>query len=634
MKTANLNPPGGKALDIARGRVGGSRAGTPGVTIADAQGNDITAPEQLFIGAQVSGEDGEQAIITISGTGQQATNDAGADLVYGDVVVQNADGSVTTTTTPQDTRPIGVVQVGGADGDPVSVVFQGYVAQINTSASVTAGNYAETSTTDGEATENATPRAGSFGRFLATGSNPPAILFGQTYLSGGGSGGGGGVPSWFNVRDYGAVGDGATDDTTAINLAIAALNAAGTGVLYFPATADSYEVTSALTTITAAGLVLGDGGAFHDPATRINQQSASANLFTVNTDGLSFRGMYLGNTSGGATTSDGIHVTGGKLVVYEDLSVISFRDGISLTGLVGYWRVTGPMYLQCQRYDLHVFNSVNPDGGDWIVDGGVVFGYGADNAVGLYLENSGGGRVLGCKFNGGDRAGTIGIQMDIDGTDVSVILLVVGNTIENMKAEAIKVTTGGAAQFKSLAFTGNQFGLYNQTAKPAITLSAAAAGNIARVTMTGNVFHSVANGNPVIAMTNVAGVRLGENYWDGFGSYYSATTCTDVVDEAAQVVSHVAASDPHTGYLLESLLDSKGDLIAASADNTPAKVPVGTDGQVLTADSSQASGVAWADPPSSGIGPQLLASDKASPIVFDDILQASDGNDFLYASEP
>jgi hypothetical protein len=35
-----------------------------------------------------------------------------------------------------------------------------------------------------------------------------------------------------------------------------------------------------------------------------------------------------------------------------------------------------------------------------------------------------------------------------------------------------------------------------------------------------------------------------------------------------------------------------------------------------------------------GIGPLLLASDHSTPIVFDDILQASDGSDFLYSSEP
>lgn len=40
---------------------------------------------------------------------------------------------------------------------------------------------------------------------------------------------------WFNVRDYGATGDGATDDTAAALAAIAAAEAAGGGVVYFPA---------------------------------------------------------------------------------------------------------------------------------------------------------------------------------------------------------------------------------------------------------------------------------------------------------------------------------------------------------------------------------------------------------------
>ena len=60
------------------------------------------------------------------------------------------------------------------------------------------------------------------------------------------------------------------------------------------------------------------------------------------------------------------------------------------------------------------------------------------------------------------------------------------------------------------------------------------------------------------------------------------------------VIAHAAAADPHTGYLLESLLDAKGDLIAASADNTPGRLPVGTDGHVLTADSAEVLGVKWA----------------------------------------
>jgi hypothetical protein len=62
---------------------------------------------------------------------------------------------------------------------------------------------------------------------------------------------------------------------------------------------------------------------------------------------------------------------------------------------------------------------------------------------------------------------------------------------------------------------------------------------------------------------------------------------------ADPVTAHAAAADPHTGYVLESLLDAKGDLIAASADNTPIKLTVGADDTILMADAAAASGLKW-----------------------------------------
>jgi hypothetical protein len=55
-----------------------------------------------------------------------------------------------------------------------------------------------------------------------------------------------------------------------------------------------------------------------------------------------------------------------------------------------------------------------------------------------------------------------------------------------------------------------------------------------------------------------------------------------------------------------TIVDAKGDLIAATAADTPARLAVGTNGQVLTADSTAATGLAWASAAASS-GPAFNA---------------------------
>jgi hypothetical protein len=51
-----------------------------------------------------------------------------------------------------------------------------------------------------------------------------------------------------------------------------------------------------------------------------------------------------------------------------------------------------------------------------------------------------------------------------------------------------------------------------------------------------------------------------------------------------------------TNAIQNAIVDAKGDLIGATAADTPARLAVGTDGQVLTATSGAATGLAWATP--------------------------------------
>lgn len=77
---------------------------------------------------------------------------------------------------------------------------------------------------------------------------------------------------------------------------------------------------------------------------------------------------------------------------------------------------------------------------------------------------------------------------------------------------------------------------------------------------------------------------------EGLVSYLQDTNVVEIYTGAAWV----SLDDPNA--IQNSIVDAKGDIISATADNTPARLAVGTNAQVLTADSTTATGLKWATP--------------------------------------
>jgi hypothetical protein len=97
---------------------------------------------------------------------------------------------------------------------------------------------------------------------------------------------------------------------------------------------------------------------------------------------------------------------------------------------------------------------------------------------------------------------------------------------------------------------------------------------------------------------------------------YSWSTPDDtalVKDGAAAIRSLGTAIDTTVftnagAAIAKATVDAKGDLIAGTADNTVARLAVGTDGHILVADSVEATGLKWAAPAGGGKVLQVVQS--------------------------
>lgn len=104
---------------------------------------------------------------------------------------------------------------------------------------------------------------------------------------------------WYDVTQFGAIGDGTTDNRAAFESAISALKAVGGGTLYIPYSASHYKVLKSILIKDASNIkIVSDGATLNFPSSatinitgdtdRTSQQIASSAFFIKNSNKISF----------------------------------------------------------------------------------------------------------------------------------------------------------------------------------------------------------------------------------------------------------------------------------------------------------------------------------------------------------
>jgi hypothetical protein len=219
------------------------------------------------------------------------------------------------------------------------------------------------------------------------------------------------------------------------------------------------------------------------------------------------------------------------------------------------------------------------------------------------------------------------------------------------------VVTGGSGQLAAATTTATEIGYVNGVTS-AIQTQINTKAPTASPTFTGTVTTPLTTAGPVITSaggalsseTTLAVVRGGTNSGASLNSNRNIVSSGGAIVESAAITAsralvsdanglptHATTTSTEIGYVngvtsaiqtqldaktLKSTLSAKGSIYAASAASTPADLPVGSNTQVLTADSTQSTGLKWASAPTPLLTIQTKTANYTA-LTSDDLILAS-----------
>ena len=406
--------------------------------------------------------------------------------------------------------------------------------------------------------------------------------------------------TWVSAKQFGAVGDGIADDTTALQNAINAVASQTTNLsLYIPK--GVYKTTSPLV-ISGPAAIYGDGfdiigiaGTIIQPAVGIN----GINITGQPAVNLSNFGVRYTSAASGGTTAINFDSGGGAAYNYysrvNSVGIYNAYNGMILRQTFGI--VVDKLYIQEYGNVGVVISDDNSNGdqGDATISGSTISSFTIAPTIGcLYWTSAGGLKWHGNKCLGSTdpaKATPYGAQLNLRSGADSTQLNFAGNSFDNISVAALQYTRqAGGVKLQGLTFNSNNcnnvlrcFYVPNDAAGVALKTvsivgntmlgSNSASASLINIDSTDNVIIegnalSSANAATIGLSLNAAATNVAVGPVSTTGTFASTYSLTGIVPKISNAVTptaggvmwtnssvqQVTASPTSTGQLLQSTL--------------------------------------------------------------------------------